>query len=118
MLFKIDTKNNFDILTPQMSRFHTKMAEELITLCAQLQKNDKSAIVDIVNIETIDAESIPLLEQAHTQFYQNNLSFAIATVIPSIKSQLPKDLNCTPTLIEAIDIISMEGLERELMNDL
>jgi hypothetical protein len=106
MLFKIDTKNNFDILTPQMSRFQTKMAEELITLCVQLQKNDKSAIVDFVNIETLEENCIPMIEQLQTEFYQNNLS------------QFPQELNCTPTLIEAIDIISMEGLERELMNDL
>ena len=118
MLFKIDTKNNFDILTPQMSRFQTKMAEELITLCAQLQKNDKSAIVDFVNIETLEENCIQMIEELHTAFYQNNLSFAIASVLPGIKSQFPQELNCTPTLIEAIDIISMEGLERELMNDL
>ncbi len=118
MMYKIDTKENFDILTPQMSRFNTKMAEELITLCAQLQKNDKSAIVDFVNIEGIDEEVISVIEQLHVQFYSNNVSFALATVSSSIKSLFSQDINITPSLIEAIDIISMEGLERELLSDL
>jgi hypothetical protein len=118
MFYKIDTKENFDIITPQMSQFNYNMAEELITLCAQLQINDKSAIVDFMPIETVDDETIPIVEQVHTQFYENNLSFAIGSVKPIIKSKFSQNVNCTPTLIEAIDIISMEGLERELMNDL
>ncbi|HMT35707.1 MAG TPA: hypothetical protein PKC41_07600 [Chitinophagaceae bacterium] len=117
MFYKIDTKENFDIITPQMSQFNYNMAEELITLCAQLQINDKSAIIDFTMVEGIDEKSIKALEHLHEQFYSNNVSLAFCHLTSKIKPLLSADLNITPTLIEAIDLISMEGLERELMGE-
>jgi anti-anti-sigma regulatory factor len=118
MLYKIDTKENFDIITPQMSQINYNMSEELVTICAQLQKNDKSAIIDFSNVVSVESEIINEIEKLHTQFYSNNLSFAICEVSTKFKPLFSPDLNITPTLIEAVDLISMEGLERELMSDL
>jgi hypothetical protein len=53
--------------------------------------------------------------------YDSNLSFALCEMSDDVKKTLLENiesdiLNMTPKQIEAIDIVSMEGLERELIN--
>lgn len=117
MIYKIDTKENFSVITPQISEINSNMADELIVCCDELQKDDKSAIIDFVNVESIDADTIKKVEAIHPDFYSKNLSFALCNLSAGLRSSFSQEVNITPTLIEAIDIISMEGLERELMGD-
>lgn len=117
MTYKIDTKDKFDIITPQIPDFNYNMAEELITLCTQLQKSDKSVIIDFINVTSTEARLAKELEELHAQYYNGNLSFVICNMKANIKPVFSDELNVVPTLIEAIDIISMEGLERELLGE-
>jgi anti-anti-sigma regulatory factor len=117
MQYKINTKENFDIIVPQMAQFVSIMAEELISHCAELQKNDKSAIIDFSNVLSIDGEMLVVLEKLHAGFYDCNLSCAFCNLNPDIKPLFSRELNIVPTQIEAIDLVSMEGLERELLGD-
>lgn len=118
MLYKIDTKQNLDIITPQMSQFKYIMADELVTLCAQLQKNDKSAIIDFNKVVSVEDVVLKQVEELHKQFYNSGLSFVLCNLTTDIKGLFSTELNVVPTQTEAIDLVSMEGLERELLGEL
>jgi hypothetical protein len=54
--------------------------------------------------------------------YDSNLSFALCEMNDEVKKSMQENdesdiLNITPKQIEAIDIVAMEGLERELLGD-
>ena len=117
MTYKIDTKDKFDIITPQIPDFNYTMAEELITLCKQMQKSDKSVIIDFINVASTEERLAKEIETLHTTFYNSNLSFAICNIKANLKPVFSDELNIVPTLAEAIDIISMEGLERDLLGE-
>ncbi len=117
MQYKIDTKEKFDIITPDLSHFEHRMADELQRHCEQLQKNDKSAIIDFSQVSSLDQEVADEIMQMHEHFYANNLSFVLCRLSADLKNIFRTELNITPTLDEAIDIVSMEGLERELLGE-
>jgi len=117
MQYKINTKENFDIIVPQMAQFVSIMAEELIQLCSELQKNDKSAIIDFSDVLSIDNAMVSTLINLHTDFYEHNLSCAFCHLNQDLRPLFSAELNIVPTQIEAIDLVSMEGLERELLRD-
>lgn len=117
MQYKINTKENFDIIVPQMAQFDSIMAEELFQHCSELQKNDKSAIIDFSNVLSMDSAIISTLEKMYTAFYEHHLSCAFCHLHQDFRPLFSAELNIVPTQIEAIDLVSMEGLERELLRD-
>jgi anti-anti-sigma regulatory factor len=122
MHYKIDTHQNFDIVTPVFSVIDAKMMDELNDLADDCSENGRSILLDLASIESVGNEHIQLLETLHHEMYQHNLSFVICHVNNAIKRSIAEHelehvLNVTPTRIEGIDLISMEGLERELLGD-
>lgn len=121
MSCKIDTKETFDIITPESEHLDTKMADELQNICNNVQNNDKSAIVDLSRVASIEETLVLVLEKIHEDYYNHGLSFAVTNMQPAIRklfsTNAGEQLNIVPTLAEAIDLVSMEGLERDLLGD-
>ena len=115
--YKIDTKENFDTITPQMPEIAHNMADAFFSICEERLKNDKSAIIDFGNVISMDMRVSNRLAQLHNSFYDADLSLACCCVQANIRSQMASHLNIVPTLDEAIDLVSMEGLERELLGE-
>jgi hypothetical protein len=62
------------------------------------------------------------LQLLHEDFYNNNQSLVFTGLQEDIAKELRTNheeliINITPTIPEAIDIINMEVLERELFNE-
>jgi anti-anti-sigma regulatory factor len=62
------------------------------------------------------------LVNVQQKFYEQNASFVICELQPAVEDFLDKEdllelMNITPTESEALDIIQMEEIERELMQD-
>ena len=60
--------------------------------------------------------------QLQQRFYEQNRSFVICELQPSVENALDKEellelLNSTPTESEAWDIVQMEEIERELLDN-
>ncbi|MEI7735784.1 MAG: STAS domain-containing protein [Ferruginibacter sp.] len=123
MNVKIDTKEKFTVITPEVSILSANMTEELIDLLLSYLPKDIPHIIlkmdNVIEMDELAAKKLSLIQQ---QFYENNHSFVICQLQSAAEQVLKKlDLlelmNITPTESEAWDIVQMEEIERELMGD-
>lgn len=120
MKYKIDTRENFDIITPLYSDLDTIMAGQLNELVDDSRENGRGLLIDMVHVHQLTDENLRLMETLHHEMYEDSLSLVFCHVHTNCRkaiadASLEHVLNLTPTIAEAIDIISMEGLERELL---
>ena len=122
MNVKLDTKEQFKVLTLQTDAITATMTEELEQLLQLHSKTDIPHIVvnlqEVLEIDPEVAETFALVQQ---NFYENSLSLVLCELKPEVLEVFKEEdlfdaLNYTPTLSEAWDIIQMEAIERELMN--
>jgi len=121
MKYNIDTKENFDIITPINELFDQDLAVDINQFIQNSIEKQRSVIIDFTSINSIEETNTQHIIDWHHEMYNADLSFVLCTLSESVKNILlniedANILNSTPKLIEAIDIVSMEGLERELMN--
>lgn len=122
MKYKIDTREKFDIITPIYAQFDPILSDQLNELVDDSRENGRSLLLDLERIQELSEENIRLLETLHHEMYQDNLSFVLCHIHTPCKQkiaemELEHTLNMAPKLIEAIDIISMEALERDLLSE-
>lgn len=123
MQVKIDTKEKFTTLTPDVPQLSDNLAEELAsTIQEYMQKDTKNIILNLEHVQHIETECAKLLVTQQQQFYEQNASFVICCMQPTVEDKLEELemlelLNVTPTESEAWDIIQMEEIERELLDD-
>ena len=123
MEIKIDTKEKFEVITPLSAIFDDNITLELNKLCSTIfEKEKKSVIVKLNNVESITQIAIESLQILHQKFYENNLSFVICemqtNVLKHFKDEdLLDNFNYAPSESEAWDIVQMEEIERELFSD-
>lgn len=123
MKVKIDTKEKFYVVTPMESIFSANIAADLSQLVTKfLQQEIKNVVLKFSAVEIIEDKGAEELSQIQQQFYENNASFVICEIKPSIEAvleelELLEVMNITPTESEAWDIVQMEEIERELLDD-
>ncbi|XZF12492.1 STAS domain-containing protein [Chitinophagaceae bacterium MMS25-I14] len=123
MDFKIDTKTNYTHITPVYSHLNANLAEALKAECLNLAENGvKNFIIDLVSCTDADMASFTALVSLHEDCYENGHSLVFINIQDRVMQQAKQaqahlTLNIAPTLIEAVDIISMEVLERDLLNE-
>jgi len=121
--FKIDTNNNYTILQPVFDHLDEKMADSLQQKRTELiHEGQTNFIIDLQNCKTAEESVLQSLLNLHHSAYNENHSLVFANLQPEVRKELSSneeyhDINIAPTLTEAIDIISMEALERDLMNE-
>ncbi len=122
MEVKIDTKEKFSVLTPLLPDLTVNIAAVLEELCLkQLEQPLKNVVLQMNQVENIEAEAATRLAELQQQFYENSSSFVICSVSKNVEAQfesleLMDFLNITPTESEAWDIVQMEEIERELLD--
>lgn len=123
MEFKIDTKTTYEVITPITNSLNANLTEALGIKLEELTKNgSKNFIIDLHNCLNADNESLKQLAQLHELCYNNHQSLVFTNLQEDIAQILQKEdiadtINVAPTMIEAVDIISMEILERDLFNE-
>ena len=123
MKVKIDTKEKFYVVTPMESTFSANIAADLSQLVTKfLQQEIKNVVLKFSAVEIIEDKGAEELSQIQQQFYENNASFVICEIKPSIEAileelELLEIMNITRTESEAWDIVQMEEIERELLDD-
>lgn len=122
MNFKIDTKEKFTVITPEMDLLNANIAAELWkTATMHLNAAPHNVIVNLSHINKVDADAVNDMVGLQQHFYANGASFVICgiakQIMPLFESEdLTDVLNITPTESEAYDIVQMDEIERELMN--
>lgn len=121
MEFKIDTNKNYTVLTPQNRLFDEKMAEAITQKWEALEaEGHKNLIIDLSVCEGVSEHIMDTIVAMHETFYNDNHSLVFTELQPQLRNSLASHeyfhaINIAPTMIEAIDIVSMENLERELL---
>jgi anti-anti-sigma factor len=121
MKVKIDTKQKFHVIYIKEPVLSGNMTAELSeSLLPFLQIDVKSVIVNLKDIENVDEAAAETLLKLQQTFYEQQASFVICELQPSVSDQLDQMelldlLNVTPTESEAWDIVQMEEIERELL---
>ena len=99
------------------------MTDELAQKIEECTNNGSvNFIVDMQNCKTADNTSLQKLHAVHQNCYEEQKSFVITGMnidLLAIAKELDiaDELNIAPTMIEAVDIVSMEILERDLLGE-
>lgn len=122
MKLKIDTKENFTVLTPEESFISANMTEDIESMCGNASYKIPHIVVNMKMVEIIDEQAAEKFSQIQKQFYEQNKSMVICELQKEVKKvfvklELIDFMNITPTESEAWDILQMEEIERELLND-
>ena len=123
MEFKIDTNFNYTLITPAAKEINANLTEQLRQKCNDLtQSGGKNYIIDLGQCQTADKTSLQTLAKLHADCYSSEQSLVFTGVQNEVLQQLKETevdavINIAPTLVEAVDIISMEILERDLFNE-
>lgn len=122
MEIKFDTKPTYTVITPVTEVLNVNLSEQLRqNIDTQTNNGVQNFIIDLQHCTKADNTSPEEILQLHEHCYENqhslvfiNLQTDVAEVIK--KNDIDRTLNIAPTMIEAVDIVSMEILERDLMN--
>jgi len=123
MEFKIDTKDTFSVITPIADKISANLTGALMEKCAQMrQSGSKNLIVDLQYCKEIEKATVQELVQMHEDSYAQEMSLVFTAVNEKVMAALKENetdllINIAPRMEEAIDIISMEILERDLFNE-
>ena len=123
MEFKIDTKDTYTIITPVYTSIDSALTDALAKKCAELaDSGTNNYIIDLQNCNSVDKGSFEALLQMHEDSYNNSRSLVFTglqnDVMKAMKDEeLDLSINIAPRMIEAVDIISMEILERDLFGE-
>ena len=123
MEFKIDTKPNYTVITPDSGDLSVNLAEVIRQKVEDAtETGSHNFVINLQNIAHMDMSSGNVLLDMHDFLYNRGCSLVFTTLEDSVmqtmkKGQYHLSLNLTPTLNEAIDIISMEVLERDLLGE-
>jgi anti-anti-sigma regulatory factor len=123
MQFKIDAKDQYTVITPEKGILDAALAADLAEECRSLsQKGSKNFLVDLQHCQDVRTDFLEPFITLASDCCEREQSFVLvnlpAEMMRIIKEQDAVDLlNYAPTLAEAVDIISMEILERDLLGE-
>lgn len=122
MQFKIDTKEKFTVIHVTEPQFNDNMAADLAAECSKiLSSSVKNLVLNLEQVEQINANAAEQLAQLQQKFYEQNHSFVVCRLNELVEkvfeeNELLDFMNITLTESEAWDIVQMEEIERELLD--
>ena len=123
MQVKTNTKERFHVITVTDPALTADMAAELSDLLlAYLQNDVKNLILNLKELQSLDEIAAERLVKLQQNFYEKNSSFVICEIRKPVEDfldnvNLLEVMNTTPTESEAMDIVQMEEIERDLLNE-
>lgn len=123
MFVKIDTRPDFRILRPIISELHANMADELgKKILYNMNTPPHHLILEMDEVTILNTRIVEELWEIQSLAVAKGFSFYLTGITVSVANELSKipafkKLNKTPTLKEAIDLVMMDKLERELMGE-
>lgn len=123
MQFKIDTKDTFSIVSPIPATPGAKLTDGLYQMVQEIrQSGSNNLIFDLSQFQEVEGGVLDSLVRLHEESYSDCHSLVFTGLHQSLIAALRAKelhllLNIAPTHQEAIDIVSMEILERDLFNE-
>ncbi|WP_291913538.1 hypothetical protein [Chitinophaga sp. CB10] len=121
MKFKIDTKEKIVVFCPEENALDANLAASFIETATTLPGLEtRNLILDLHFVEKLENEGVEAILAVYSHMYDNNRSCAVtglnSALTPLLKEAAPENFNFAPTMAEAIDLVMMEELERELLD--
>jgi hypothetical protein len=123
MNFKIDTKEKFNEITILDPYLPANMTDNIAGMFTGYLQNDvKNIVLSLGPVKSIELEAAKEIAGIQQTFYENQASFVICGLQPQVEKfldehELLEQMNTTPSLSEAWDIVQMEEIERELLDN-
>lgn len=123
MDFKLDTKPTYTVITPISAVLDAALTDELRQKWDGFsEKGSCNFIVDLHSCLQANEDSLESLAHLHEHIYTHQFSLVFTHVQPQVLEMMKEKeidlvINIAPTMIEAIDIVSMEILERDLFGE-
>jgi anti-anti-sigma regulatory factor len=123
MNFKIDTKEKFNEITILDPYLPANMTDNIAGMFSRYLQNDvKNIVLSLGQVNSIELEAAKAIASIQQTFYENQASFVICGLQPQVEKflddhELLEQMNTTPSLSEAWDIVQMEEIERELLDN-
>lgn len=123
MNFKLSTKEKFHEIDINETALSANLTADFYeSIAAFLEKEPFNIILLFSNVNQIDEATAQHLKELHQLFYTNEQSFVLTEINKQvldtlISANIADELNITPTLSEAWDMVQMEEVERELLRD-
>lgn len=122
MEFKIDTKPTYLVITPVTNHLDANLADALRQKCTESEGDVHNYIIDLHNCLDADKSSFNALIELHEICYENGRSLVFTGLQDDVMKIIKEEeadlaLNIAPKMAEAVDIVSMEALERDLFNE-
>ncbi len=120
MKVKIDTKEKLHVITILEPDLAANMTEQMDkNLMELLTQNVKNVVIDLKDTRSVDYAAAAELLKLQFAFYEQQASFVVCNLQSQVKNffadeDLLDQLNFTPTVSEAMDIVQMEEMEREM----
>lgn len=122
MKFEIENKDKVVIVKTKVEKLDAIHAPELKSEMVMMNKNGtKNMILDMSETRYCDSSGLSAVLVANRLCRENNGTFVLCGLQDSVEkliniSQLNSVLKITPTLNEAIDLVYMDEVERDLDN--
>lgn len=121
MKFKIDTKEKIVVFCPEEVVLDANLSDDFVATATTLPELEgRNLILDMTLVQKMDAKGVEAILTVYQRMYDNNQSCAITglnnTLTAEMKAAGDEMLNLAPTMAEAIDLVMMEELERELLD--
>ena len=123
MEFKIDTNDTYTLILPTAAGLDASMAASLRAKCLDLaDEGSQNFVIDLSNAREADDAALEVFVSFHEECYEEERSLVFTGVVDGLLQRMKQarvhlTLNITPTIDEAIDMVNMEILERDLLND-
>ena len=120
MKFEIEQKDKLTIIKTKMEKLDALNAPELKSELVLLNKGgSKNVVMDLSETRYIDSSGLSAVLVGNRLCRDSNGSFVLCGLQPTVQklisiSQLESVLKITPTQNEAVDLVYMEEVEREL----
>ncbi|MEP7236462.1 MAG: STAS domain-containing protein [Ferruginibacter sp.] len=123
MNVKLDTKERFTVITPDVAHLSVNMTEELSQLLLNyLQKDIPHIVLNLEVVQSVDEPIAEKIAQIQQQFYEQDRSFVICCLQKDVvqlleQKELLEFMNVTPSESEAWDMVQMEEIERDFLKE-
>jgi anti-anti-sigma regulatory factor len=122
MEVKIDTKEKIIVIQPQISLLDANLADAFVKeVSGQPGLEGRNLILDMALVSNVDDAGLQAILTVYNQQYDSSLSCALTglnnDLLEKIKAADENVVNLAPTMLEAVDLVMMEDLERELLGE-
>lgn len=122
MKFEIDARDKVTVVKTKVEKLDALQAPELKSELVMVNKSGvKNIILDLSETRYCDSSGLSAVLVANRLCRDNNGTFVLCGLQPTVEklitiSQLDSVLKITPTLNEAVDLVYMEEVERDIDN--